>query len=188
MMSRLREPDPGQLILSILSSRWDSFWPALEARLEEHFGPVEYRSPEMPFEHTHYYEKEFGTPLIRRILSFERLLPLDRLRDAKLFAVELERECASDGKRLFNLDPGLVTLERVVLATGKNFTHRIYQGGGVWADLTLMYTGGDWVDFPWTFPDYAAANMRDMLTKIRSGYKNKLETIKNMRGSANQKE
>ncbi len=187
-MSRLKEADPGQLILSILSSAWDRFWPGLQGRLEECFGPLESISPEMPFDHTGYYEQEFGTPLIRRILCFERLWPLDRLRDAKLFAVELEMEHTFEGRRLFNLDPGLVTLERVVLASGKNFTHRIYQGGGVWADLTLMYTGGDWVEFPWTFPDYAAADMRDMLTKIRSGYKNKIETIKKMRGCANQEE
>ena len=39
---------------------------------------------------------------------------------------------------------------RLVLATGKNFTHRVYLSRGIWADLTLIFQKGDWLDLPWT--------------------------------------
>ncbi len=68
-----------------------------------------------------------------------------------------------------------------MLATGKNFSHRIYLGHGIWADLTLVWQRGRWVDFPWTFPDYAGDDMKSRLTKLRQLYKTKLN---NQRGSS----
>jgi hypothetical protein len=62
----------------------------------------------------------------------------------------------------------------LVLATGKNFSHRVYLKDGIWADLTLMWQRKHWVDFPWTFPDYAGEAMKTRLTKLRLSYKNKL--------------
>ena len=69
-----------------------------------------------------------------------------------------------------NIDPGYLLLERFVLATGKNFTHRIYLGGGIYADLTLIYTRGDFQALPWTYPDYADPRMIRHLNQIRHRY------------------
>ena len=89
-----------------------------------------------------------------------------------------------------NLDPGLITLERLVLASGKNFTHRVYLGQGIWADLTMIYnkkTG--WVVLPWTFPDYATEDMKRRLTELRALYKTTVETAaQEMTGAAPQGE
>ncbi|ACU90974.1 DUF4416 family protein [Desulfomicrobium baculatum] len=170
-------PLPGRAFLSVLSARHDEFRPMLRPRLEEILGPIDYESQPIPFNRTSYYDSELGTPISRHILSFERPLPLDGLAEVKLATNRLEAEWALDGRRLFNLDPGYVTQERLVLATGKNFTHRVYLSQGIWADLTLIFQGGDWLDLPWTFPDYAAPAVKTHLTRIREMYRDSLKHL-----------
>ena len=197
-MSIPREPHPGKLMLSVLAAAdwWDLAWPDFRADLVERFGPVDYETPPLPFAHTTYYDGELGTPLARRLLGFARLVPLDGLAGVKLATNAIEAAYTrpadirpvdtppvgtqpvgpSGGSRRVNLDPGLITLERLVLASGKNFTHRVYLGQGIWADLTLIYnkkTG--WVVLPWTFPDYATEDMKRRLTELRALYKTTVE-------------
>jgi hypothetical protein len=198
-------------VLSVLAAVdwWDSAWPDCRAELVRRFGPVDYETPLLPFDHTAYYDEELGGArsgaLLRRILGFERLVPQDGLVAVKLATNTLETGHARPadidanihagharpanaqpdgraggqpgGSRRVNLDPGLITLERLVLASGKNFTHRVYLGSGIWADLTLIYnkkTG--WVVLPWTFPDYATEDMKRRLTELRALYKTTVET------------
>ena len=71
---------------------------------------------------------------------------------------------------MVNIDPGYLLHERFVLATGKNYSHRIYIGKGIYADLTLMYTKGKFEPLPWTYPDYASENIIDFLEKVRKKY------------------
>jgi hypothetical protein len=66
-----------------------------------------------------------------------------------------------------NLDPGLLTPENFILATGKNFSHRVYLGNGVFADLTLVYRNGGFHPLPWTYPDYASEEVRSLLRDLR---------------------
>ena len=173
-MSQLRIPEPGLLLLSVLAAEWDA-WPDLLVRIEARFGPACFLSEALAFENTSYYDAELGRPITRRLLAFGTLAPLDCLAAAKLWTMDQEREFARpDGRRRFNLDPGLLTQERLVLATAKNFTHRVYLGQGVWADLTLVYTGGDWLVLPWTFPDYAAKALLELLTALREEYRRRL--------------
>jgi len=179
-VSTPREPSPGKPVLSVLAAPdwWEQRWETLRAALTERLGPADYESEPLAFEHTSYYEPELGAHLLRRLLGFARLLPLDGLKDLKLATNVLERaEARTDGSRRVNLDPGFVTLERLVLASGKNFTHRVYLGGGIWADLTLIYNKSQgWVDLPWTFPDYADGDMKRRLTVLRTLYKTAIET------------
>lgn len=173
-MSTPKQPDPGLLVISILSSRWDDCWPTLRAALEAEFGPMEAPDEPFAFDLTDYYDAELGTPITRRLVEFAQLRPQDELADIKLFTNSLEQKYAEGGQRMFNLDPGFVTMQRLVLATGKEFYHRIYLKDGIWADLTLVWQKKQWVDFPWTFPDYAAESMKSRLTKLRQSYKTKL--------------
>lgn len=173
-MSIPRTPDPGLLVISILSAQWDAFWPRLRGELEAAYGPMDKVSDLFDFNQTEYYDAELGTPIRRRLVTFDELRPLDGLADIKLFTNILENRYGADGNRLFNLDPGFLTMQRLVLATGKNFSHRIYLKDGIWADLTLMWQKKRWVDFAWTFPDYAGDDMKSRLTKLRQSYKTKL--------------
>lgn len=170
-MSTPAIPLPARSFLSILGVHWDVFWTDLRPRLVELLGPVDYESVPIPFTKTSYYDRELGTPISRRILSSSRLLSMDDLPGVKLATNRLEEEWRRSGRRLFNLDPGYVTQERLVLATGKNFTHRVYLSRGIWADLTLIFQGGRWQDLPWTFPDYATPEIKAHLTRIRDMYR-----------------
>jgi hypothetical protein len=174
-MSRPRPPLSAKLLCSVLSADLDALWPDVVAALEAGFGPAEIGYPAMPFPFTTYYDRELGAPLARRMLTFVRLARQDGLPGIKRFTNALEdRLTRSDGRRRVNLDPGLLTQERLVLATGKNFTHRIYLGDGIFGDLTLVFQAGSWQTLPWTFPDYASPDMREVLTDIRRRYRRDL--------------
>lgn len=174
-MSHPHEPVAGKLVVSLLSADFPTVWQPVLAALQARFGPVEIAYAARPFAHTAYYNDELGTPLVRRLMAFTQLLPQDALGPAKCFtnAVE-ERLARPDGRRVVNLDPGLVTCERFVLATGKNYTHRIYLGQGIFGDLTLVFQAGSWQTLPWTFPDYAAPDMLARLTDVRCRYRRDL--------------
>ncbi|KHK03512.1 DUF4416 family protein [Desulfovibrio sp. TomC] len=174
-MSRPHEPLPAKLVVSVLSSELNQCWPAVLAGLADRFGPVEIAYPAMPFVHTAYYNDELGVPLVRRLFCFTELVSQAVLGPAKQATNVLEdRLGRPDGRRRVNLDPGLLTCERFVLATGKNFTHRIYLGDGIFGDLTLVFQAGSWQTLPWTFPDYAAPDMLARLTDIRCRYRRDL--------------
>jgi hypothetical protein len=76
-----------------------------------------------------------------------------------------------------NIDPGYLLLERFVLATGKNYAHRIYIGQNIYADLTLTYAKGGFQTLPWTYPDYASPEIRDFLLQVRYKYSMDLKEI-----------
>ncbi|MDZ7761952.1 MAG: DUF4416 family protein [Desulfovermiculus sp.] len=176
-MSQPQVPPPAQLVVSVLSSRLLQIWPEVERALQAKWGQLDFVSEPFPFTQTHYYDQELGTPIMRRLISFQQLMEQDRLPDIKLATNALEDTWRDDaGCRQVNLDPGLLCLERLILGTGKNFTHRVYLGQGIFADLTLVYQKGGWQSLPWTFPDYAGEHIQDLLTRMRVSYKKKLQT------------
>ena len=145
--------------------------------LGEHFGALDLVSPWLPFDYTDYYAREMGTPLYRRMLAFKRLVSQEALPDVKHATNRLESRYARDGRRRVNIDPGVLLRERFVLATGKNFTHRIYLGRGIYADLTLVYRRGGFQTLPWTYPDYADARLQAFLLRARNKLAHDLKAL-----------
>ena len=172
-MSHLTEPEDVKLICSVFSPEETMIRECIE-HLEEIFGPADWVGPPMFFDRTKYYEREMGWPLHRRFVSFTRLIRPERIVEAKLTADGLEQKYSREGKRRVNIDPGYVSLERLVLATGKNYTHRVYLSKGVYADLTLLFQRGTFRSLEWTFPDYASSEMIGIFNEIRTGYKDQL--------------
>ncbi|MFH1146364.1 MAG: DUF4416 family protein [Pseudomonadota bacterium] len=134
------------------------------------WGEIDFASAIMDFDQTDYYNAEMGSPLIRRFVSFEQLLDPGLLPEVKHGANRVEEELKVEGRRSVNIDPGYITAERLVLATGKNYTHRIYLAGGIYADLTLIYTKGRFEVLPWTYPDYGSERVRTVFAQIRRKY------------------
>ena len=93
-MSVPKKPKDVLLVLSILGSRWDQFWPRVQEDLKEALGEIEYISPMILFTETTYYDRELGTPIYRRILSFKDLIPPDKLAEIKLTTNEIEKKYA----------------------------------------------------------------------------------------------
>lgn len=172
-MSEPRPPEPVKLIASLFSQEEDKILQVI-GEMVEIFGPVDWMSPKLYFERTRYYEREMGWPLVRRFISFEELIDPGTLPEVKLRTNQLEKELCRDGKRLVNIDPGYIALERLILATGKNYTHRVYLNKGIYADLTLIYSKGSFVPLKWTYPDYADRTIIEWFNKIRERYKEQL--------------
>ncbi len=168
-MSILKEPGPAKLVCSIFS-RSKELIAKTSKDLAEIFGEIDLESDMLAFDFTTYYEPEFGSGLVRQLVCFAGLVHQDSLPEIKYATNDLEQMTAFSGKRRVNIDPGLLTAERLVLATGKNFTHRIYLGKGVFADLTLIYQAKKFKVLPWTFPDYASAPVQNFLLKARKSF------------------
>ena len=168
-MSRPQLPKPAKLLIGLIMQEKRNIAAAADALIEE-FGPVDMASSWFPFDYTTYYEPEMGASLFRRILAFKTLIKQSELAQIKLAANELEQEYSTGGKRKVNIDPGYLLHERFVLATGKNYSHRIYIGRRIYADLTLIYKDGRFRALPWTYPDYADERMLAYLQQVRNKY------------------
>jgi hypothetical protein len=166
-MSLRKVPSPARLLFSVIYREDGDFDHAVRT-IHERIGRIEYASGPFPFDRTDYYEREMGAPLFRRFLLAADHVAREDLVRAKLAAETIEEEFSVHGKRNVNIDPGLLTDENVVLATGKNYSHRIYLRDGVFADLTLVFEKGEYRPLPWTYPDLASPEIRTFLTMLRT--------------------
>jgi len=168
-MSRPKASQPAKLIIGALFND-KGLLHDVAYKLERRFGKIDVVSAWMDFDFTDYYAIEMGTPLARRMLVFKDLIEQSALAGIKLATNELEKSFTRDGKRCVNIDPGYLLYERFVLATGKNYAHRIYIGSGIYADLTLIFQQGAYQSLPWTYPDYGDGRMLSFLMQVRQKY------------------
>jgi hypothetical protein len=172
-MSHPQKPESVKLIASLFSADRQRIDMVINL-LEDAFGTLDWISPEFFFDKTKYYAAEMGWPLHRRFVSFRGLIQPTQLVDIKLKTHAIEQEHLSDGKRTINIDPGYISPERLILATGKNFTHRVYLDRGIYADLTLIFQKGTFRPLEWTYPDYAGADVIALFNEIRKRYMRQL--------------
>lgn len=172
-MSIPRVPDPARLVISVLATGRERA-EAAAPLLVRQFGPLEQVVGPFTFDFTSYYDREMGPGIQRWLWVFSNLVDRSELARIKLVTNEVESSFLVDGKRSFNLDPGLLTLENFVLATGKNRAHRIYLRDGIFADLTLVFRKESYRPLPWTYPDYSDSELILMLNELRESYKCKL--------------
>lgn len=142
-------------------------------RAVEAWGPLLLVSPRYDFVETDYYEKQMGADLVLELWAFERLIVPDELVERKLATNAWEEEYAALGqqaeRRPLNLDPGYLTPAKLVLASTKDHSHRIYLRRGIFAEVTLHYSGGAWQARDWTYPNYRRADYHQFLTRCRDG-------------------
>lgn len=172
-MSAPKQADDVKLLVSVFSPE-ERLLEEVMRELQAMCGAVDWMSPPLFFDRTRYYEKEMGWPLHRRFLSFEKLIRPESLVEIKLETNELEKRYLQEGKRRVNIDPGYIALERLVLATGKNYTHRIYLSKGIYADLTLVFHQGSFQTLAWTYRDYGDPVIIGYFNEVREHYKSQL--------------
>ena len=177
-MSIPKAPEPAKLVIGLFMKE-KRLIEKITAEFIEAFGSIDMVSPWFPFDYTDYYKPEMSAPLFRRMLAFKELVRQNSLADIKTLTNKIELNYSREEKRLVNIDPGYMLKERFVLATGKNFTHRIYIGRKIYADLTLIYTKGEFKKLPWTYPDYSNKNMLSFLIQVRKKYVVDLKREKN---------
>ena len=149
----------------------------VETVLEAHFGPIALRSAAFPFVQTTYYQREMGCGLTRAYLGFEPLRNMSDLAAVKHTTNRLESQWTVDERRQVNLDPGYLDHAKVVLVTTKDYSHRLYLGGGMYAEVTLQYRNKRYQPRDWTYPDYRQPMALDFFNQLREVYKTKLQRL-----------
>jgi hypothetical protein len=181
LMAEPSLPDLVLLIVAFFSRHLEALaWG--RQQLQEFFGPVALASQPYEFHQTAYYEAAMGRGLQKQLLAFERLFPADCLAEAKLRTNEIETELARAKKyseeRPLNLDPGILTLGKFMLATTKDQAHRIYLRDGIYAEVTLRFQAGVFEPWPWTYADYRLPAVRAFLKEARDFYRQQLNQLK----------
>ena len=175
-MGEIHEPIPVKPICAILYA--PSLNPAeIKEKLISMLGSIERESGIFPFDYTTYYEKEMGADLQKQYMSFEKLMHPGKLPDLKLGTNAIESEWSRDGKRSVNLDPGYITAAKLVLASTKDFAHRVYLGDSIYGDVQLRFTRGAFQVAEWTYPDYQSEMALQFFTAVRERFNEQDKTV-----------
>ncbi len=165
-MGKLKPPQPVRLVVGIILAS-----PELVQNTKKHlqaaFGEVDMQSETIPFTHTSYYVPEMGSSLWRLWLSHEHLISPGDIVKTKLKTNEIEIALSVNGKRRVNIDPGYLSLSKLVLATAKDAAHRIYLGDGIYGEVTLSYRDHSWAPSHWTYPDYREKAALEFFEEVR---------------------
>jgi hypothetical protein len=171
-MAQPKEFSPVKLICGVIY-RDDALYAETRERLEAEWGRADSESGAFPFDLTGYYEDEMGGGLRRRFMSFEALVPPGSLPAAKRWTIELEsliRQERGVTGRPVNVDPGYLTASAVVMATAKDFAHRIPLAQGIYAHLELLFTRTGVRALDWTYPDLRREPPQSYFREVREIY------------------
>ncbi|MDH5706930.1 MAG: DUF4416 family protein [Candidatus Aminicenantes bacterium] len=171
----MAEPKPFprvKLICGIISSE-ERFFKKAEEHLVRLYGPLDLSSPFFPFDFTDYYEKQMGKDLKRQFLSFVRLVSPETLSEIKIRMNALEEEIREEieqTRRIVNIDPGYLTASALIMATAKDFAHRIPLQNGIFAHLELLFGKNEVRILGWTYPDYKTEGYQKFFLDVRRIY------------------
>ncbi|MBS3762530.1 MAG: DUF4416 family protein [Planctomycetes bacterium] len=183
-MARATAPQPVKLFCAVLAGQ-QAWLNASREVMEDELGAIELDSDIWPFDCTDYYKREMGSGLLRQIFSFQALIDPSEIAPIKLRTNDLEMELAENlpdtPERPVNLDPGYLGASKMVLATTKNYTHRIYLASGIYAEVTLRWRDGQFEPWEWTYPDYQSEAYREFFGRVRNRYMDQLRDYRKAR-------
>ena len=165
-MGKIQKPLKVKLFAGLIAGSENKIAEA-EKLLVKNFGAIDFESPVIPFTFTDYYSKEMGANLLRKWVGFEKQASPEELSKTKVKTNTLEERVSKRGPREVNIDPGYITLSKVVLASTKDFSHRIYLSQGIYAEITLLFKQKEFVSLPWTYPDYKSETALKFFLGIR---------------------
>ena len=178
-MGKVQSLNPVKLFAGVLVAD-ERLLPQIEERLVADFGPIDHRSDVLPFEFTEYYASQMGDILDRIFFSFENLIDAGTLASLKLQTNRIEEEyrgASKEVRRPVNLDPGYIEQAKVILASTKNFYHRIYLRQGIFAEVTMHFRNNTYQFFPWTYPDYKSKDYQEFFLRMRQIYRVQLKNL-----------
>ena len=168
-MGKTKDFIPEKLIIGILVSELKLPEPLI-IRLKNDFGTIERVDGPYPFNYTQYYNDEMGDTIQKFFLTFNQLVEPDRLAEIKELTNLIEEEFRSGNKRRVNLDPGILSETRFILATTKDRGHRVPLKNGIFGEVTLIYMNKEYRPLPWTYADFCDPVYRNLLKEIRKSY------------------
>jgi hypothetical protein len=164
-------PHPPVLLLLAAFSRHEGALDWARLRATQRWGPLALESSRFEFRETTYYDATMGPRLHKTFFAFERLVDPSELAEIKLLTNGWEAEYADAAglpePRPLNLDPGYLTLGKLVLASTKDFAHRVYLRGGIYAEVTLYYKRRRWQHHEYTFADYRRDDYQAFFSECR---------------------
>jgi len=177
-MGAIKKPIPAKLVMGLIAPSDELIRRAAD-RLIARYGQVDVWSDRIPFTFTAYYQGEMGAGLLRQWVSFSKPIDPGMLALVKAETNALEDEFREGNARRVNIDPGYLTLANLVLASTKDFSHRIYLSGGIYGEVTLIYNKGkEFTPLPWTYPDYQSEMCLAFLRQARSIFQGQLQGTK----------
>jgi hypothetical protein len=163
--------DPAALLLLAAFSRYEQALRWARDRAVEAWGPMALESPAFEFSETDYYQPTMGPGLRKTFFAFAQPFDPAELPDRKLQTNQWEAQYAGRGEhpepRPLNLDPGYVTLGKLVLASTKDHSHRVYLSRGIYAEVTLYYKHERWQPREWTYADYRREDYQQFFSQCR---------------------
>lgn len=171
-MADIKPFAPVKLICGIITSG-QSVFTRSQSCLENEFGSVDHSSPLYEFKSTDYYEKQMGSGLMRRFLSFHDLIKPEQLSRIKIRTNELEdiiRLESETQNRIVNIDPGYMTASALIMATAKDFAHRVPLRDGIYAHLELLFLKKSIKTLSWTYPDFRSEIYHSFFLEVRNAY------------------
>ena len=165
-MGKVTRHEQVKLIIGLIGR--ESLFGKVKTKLSRKFGKIDFESGILDFNYTDYYEQEMGRDLKRQFLSFERMIAPEILPEVKIYTNSLEKKFLQDEQnRMVNIDPGYLSLSKLVLATTKDHQHRLYLNKGIFAEVTLRYKNKTFSTWEWTYPDYCTKEYIDIFNKMR---------------------
>lgn len=152
-------------------SRYQSHLDWLWERVKQVWGEPLSLSPAFAFAESEYYRPTMGDQLLKQFAVLDRRYDPATLASDKILTNNWEEEVklalTASEPRPLNIDPGYMTLTKLVLASTKNREHRIYLRDGVYAEVTLGFRDQRWQPMPWTYPDYQRGDFLDYFMEAR---------------------
>jgi hypothetical protein len=145
----------------------DWLWASTPSRL----GTIAIMSERYAFVESEYYRASMGEPLWKQFVVLEAPYDPARLASDKLLTNDWEQEYFNlhpgIEPRQLNIDPGYLSMTKLVLASTKNREHRIYLRDGIYAEVTLVFRDQQWLPMEWTYPDYRREDFRVFFASAR---------------------
>lgn len=117
-----------------------------------------------------YYSEEMGEKdSLKRIFIVDpRTSSPKALIKDKINSYEIERITSENEHRIINIDPGIISLSNMQLATFKSYSHRVYLDSGVYSELCYTFENKSFKALPWTYPDYQTTELIEFFNWSRS--------------------
>jgi hypothetical protein len=177
-MAETRSFEKHKLIIGLIAGKTRIFTET-EKELQSLFGPMDMRSDVFPFKETDYYEKQMGgVSLSRKFTSFKELIDPEQLSEIKVTTNRLEkkmRDKFGSNHRIVNIDPGILNSSSLVMATVKDFAHRIPLSKGIYGHLELLFGRNAARTVEWTYPDFRRPTYHPFFLKVRKRYLSQLK-------------
>lgn len=145
-------------------SRYESTLEWLWDRVASQLSPIAIISSVFPFTESQYYRSTMGDQLKKQFAILSNWYDPAELSGHKLMShvweTDLAKSVSFDIERPLNIDPGYMSMTKLVLASMKNREHRIYLKDGIYAEVTLAFRDQKWQPLAWTYPDYQREDFR----------------------------